>query len=352
MYLTNNLYLSDLNRISCFDSSFLNNKKIFITGASGLIGSCFIDFLVFLNLYKSANIKIYPLFSNYTSFVNRFKSYTKYDFFKPIIHDINLLCNIDFSPDFILHAAANTHPKLYLSKPVETFNTNLLGTKNVLNLVKSNNSKCVFLSSFEVYGENSQPVPLTEDYCGIVDFNKIRSCYPISKIAAETLCRSYVYQFKSNVSILRLGYIYGPTVNLQSSKADVQFLNSALIGSDIVLLSSGSQQRSYCYVFDVITAILSLLQTGESGEAYNVSSPDGNITLKRFASILSELAKVNLVIKNQLNLDNFQYSIMSSQKIQKLGWKSSFYIKEAIWHTYLIKKSFLEEKKDSYHSII
>lgn len=344
MYLTNSLYLTDLDTISSLNISFLKEKKILITGASGLIGSFLVDFLVYLNLFKNTNIQIYPVFSSEKSYTNRFGSYTYTDFLRPLIHDITIPFKLNFSPDFIVHAAGHAHPKLYITNPVETFDINFIGTKNILELQKGQGSKSIFLSSFEVYGNNQQEINLEENSLGLIDFNRIRSCYPLSKVASENLCKCFVYEYDSDISILRLGYIYGPTVNLNSSKADVQFLNNALIGKDIILLSTGSQKRSYCYVADAISAILCLLEKGGKGESYNLSVPDGNITLRDFASILAEISDVNVICKNKESIMDYQNAIMSSDKIKKIGWRSLFTTKEGISHTFYIKKFFMQKE--------
>ena len=127
--------------------------------------------------------------------------------------------------------------------------------------IAKKNDKCrtIFLSTLEVYGEDKTVESFKEDDIGYVNFMISRSCYPESKRLSETLCQAYIKEFNLDIVIARLGYIYGPTIKLSSSKADVQFLNKALSGENIVLKSSGMQKRSYCYVADTVSALLTVL---------------------------------------------------------------------------------------------
>lgn len=335
------LYLEDIKTI--FHNSDLYNQTFFITGSSGLIMSFLIDGLMYLNLYAGKKIQIYATFSNSQSLQKQFSQYLDHDCFHPLIQDITQPINIDIKADYIIHAASNTHPQLYNTKPVETIMLNLLGTKNVLEFARTcPNARCLFLSTFEVYGRPWQNRPLSEADIGILDFTQVRSCYPESKRMCENLCHAYRSEYGLQVLIARLGYIYGPTVNLNSSKADVQFLNCALNRQDIVLNSRGDQPRSYCYVADAVSGLLTLLQHGTSGETYNLSNTTETVSLKQFASTLAQLSgvqiKFNLPSTGCGSANYASSSLMSTAKLQALGWKPIFNADTGIKHTYHIKK--------------
>lgn len=335
------LYLEDIKTI--FQNSDLDNQTFFITGSSGLIMSFLIDGLMYLNLYAGKKIQIYATFSNPQSLQKQFSQYLGHDCFHPLIQDIMQPINIDIKADYIIHAASNTHPQLYNTRPVETIMLNLSGTQNVLEFARTcPNARCLFLSTFEVYGQSVHNSSLSETDIGILDFTQVRSSYPESKRMCENLCHAYHSEYGLQVLIARLGYIYGPTVNLNSSKADVQFLNCALNHQDIILNSRGDQPRSYCYVADAVSGLLTILQYGISGEAYNLSNTTETISLKQFAAKLAQLSgvqiKLNLPSTGSGSVNYAASSLMSTAKLQDLGWKPIFNADTGICHTYHIKQ--------------
>lgn len=344
MYINNEIYLNDIKKIITKDFDELKNKTVFITGSSGLIGSFLVDTLMYLNKHKGFNINIYATFSSNKSFEERFPSYKNEEFFHPVIQDINKDIDLDLTINYVIHAASNTHPQLYAQKPVETIKLNIIGSSNVLDFAKkSPNCKTLFLSTLEVYGKDSSIESFKEDHIGYVDFMIARSCYPESKRLCETLCHSYIKEFNQNIVIARLGYIYGPTIKLSSSKADVQFLNKALNKENIVLKSPGLQKRSYCYVADTVSALLTILLKGETGEAYNIASKEGNILLREYANTLADISGVSveygemgeIELQGGSQVDN---STLNSDKLSSLGWEPKFLLRDGIEHTLRIKK--------------
>ena len=351
MYFNNITYMNDIQRIINKNFEYLKNKTVFITGASGLVGSFLVDTLRYLNKNYDYKITIYATFSSKTSLINRFPDINTEAYFIPIIQDIKSPINLNAEIDYLIHAASNTHPALYAEKPVETIKLNILGTASILDFAqKSSNCKTIFLSTLEVYGEDASIEEFYEEDIGYINFMISRSCYPESKRLCETMCHAYINQYKQNIVIARLGYIYGPTVKLTSSKADVQFLNKALAGKNIILKSPGLQKRSYCYVADTVSALLTILNNGECGQAYNIASKKSNVQLKDFARILANIAGVkveygslgDIEIKGGSQVLN---STLNSNKLSALGWHSVFSLEEGIAHTLAIKRIINERYK-------
>ena len=142
MYTENDIYHSDNERIICEDFYTFRGKTFLITGASGLVGTALDDTLVILNEKFSLNLKLI--------LVSRHERKSKYDFIKIIAHDITLSLSTDDKIDYIIHAASNTHPRLYAEQPVETIEVNILGTLNILKLAKKNpDVRTIFLSTLE-----------------------------------------------------------------------------------------------------------------------------------------------------------------------------------------------------------
>lgn len=344
MHINNELYKKDIEKVIVEDFSLFKNKSILITGASGLVGSTIVDILMFLNEKFNYSIDIYGTFSREKIFENGFQSYKNNPHFHPVIQDITNAFDYDFSVDYIIHAASNTHPHLYGTKPVETIKLNILGTLNVLDFAKKNkNSKSLFLSTLEVYGSKDNIDAFEENNIGFVNFMKPRACYPESKRTCETLCHSYIQEYEVNINIARLGYIYGPTVKMDSTKADVQFLAKALNNENIVMKSAGLQKRSYLYVLDTAAALLTILLKGENGETYNVAAKSGNVLLRDYAKHLAHIANVEIIFENATEQEKKGFSTVANstldgEKIKSLGWSEKFTFEEAIEHTFKIKK--------------
>ncbi|ARR01148.1 NAD-dependent epimerase/dehydratase family protein [Campylobacter porcelli] len=347
MYINNKLYQEDIKKIIIEDFIFLKNKSILITGASGLIGSCIVDILMFLNKKFDFNINIFAIFSNIENFEKRFPSYKNNKHFNILVQDIANLFDYNFYVDYIIHAASNTHPHLYGTKPVETIKLNIIGTLNVFNFAKKNkNSKSIFLSTMEVYGSNYNIKAFKENDIGFVNFMKSRACYPESKRTCETLCHSYIEEYDLDIVIARLGYIYGPTVKMDSTKADVQFLAKALNNENIIIKSEGLQKRSYLYVLDAAAGLLTILLKGKKGETYNVAAKSGNVLLRDYAKQLAQIANVRIVFENateqeQKGFSTVLNSTLNDEKIKSLGWNEKFTFNEAIEHTFKIKKELI-----------
>ena len=348
------VYKEDIFSILCsdLDWSKLNNKSILITGASGMNGSFLVDLLMQRNKEYRSNICIYALGRNKERAKMRFSPYFQDDKFKFIEHDINDELQEIGNINYIIHAASNTHPVAYSTDPVGTITTNILGTYNLLNYASKHKvERFIFLSSVEIYGENRGDVEkFDETYCGYIDSNTLRAGYPESKRAGEALCNAFIKKYNIDVVIPRLSRVYGPTSLSSDSKALSQFINNAVNDEDIVLKSKGNQHYSYCYVADVVGAILTILIKGKSGEAYNVSDDYSNITLRQLAEILSSVnnRKVIYRLPDEEELVGFSKvtkAILDNSKLSKLGWKAKYDINKGLSQTVKVKRELRGVKK-------
>ncbi|MGN0030515.1 MAG: NAD-dependent epimerase/dehydratase family protein [Candidatus Gastranaerophilaceae bacterium] len=329
--------------ITILDKSLekLNGKSILITGANGLIGSYIVDFLCNVNEAKNLNITIYAMSRSKQKLEKRFGQ--NREGLTLVEQDLNNPLKDHFRYDYIIHAASNAHPLAYSKDPVGTMKTNLFGTMNLLETAKEYGAKFLYISTGEIYGNNKDRAFVETDL-GVVDTKLARSCYPESKRAAETLCMAYNSQFGIDVNIARLCYVYGPTITDDNSRADAQFLRNALNGEDIVMKSEGLQRRTYCYVADAVSAILTILLKGESSEVYNVANSNSIVSIKEYAQTLCEIAGVKLKFELPDAIEAKGYSkpadsILESTKLEKLGWQAFYDIKIGLLNTVLIKRS-------------
>ena len=169
----------------------LNGKNILITGACGLIGSAIIDFLI----ENKVECNIYAMARNRNKVKKCFAKYLD----NPLLHivegDVNAPIKGNIVFHYIINAASNANPNAYALDPVGTMWTNINGTKNLLDYGREHSlERFLYVSSGEVYG-NGDVDNWKESDSGYVDCMTLRSCYPTSKRAAETLCVAYSHQY-------------------------------------------------------------------------------------------------------------------------------------------------------------
>lgn len=349
MYIYDNkIYQADLKEAIDSVKSFekLKSKKIMITGASGLIGSFLVDMFVYANEKFDLQIKIYAIGRNRGRLIERF------GYRQGLIcieQDVNQKIEISYKVDYVIHAASNAYPAAFSNDPVGTIMSNIAGTKNLLDFCYNCGAeRFLFVSSGEVYGivEKNLDTFCEDDY-GYVDFLNVRSCYPSSKRAAETLCISYTKQFGLETVIARPCHTFGANVTNQDNRANVQFIKNVLDGKDIVMKSKGEKLRSYCYIADCASAILTILLEGESTQAYNIVNSTEKITILGFAQSVGKFSgkKVIFELANDQEKKNetpIVKQVLDGRKLEQLGWEGKFSIEEGIEHTVLIQKMLLE----------
>ena len=339
-------YLSDLDSV-VLNSNFqkLDGASVLITGAYGMIASFLIDCLMYYNIYKGGHIKIFAISRSRDKSLQRFGMYSSHPLMNFLYMDVTQPLNININFDIIIHAASNAHPLAFATNPVDTMKANLLGTINLLEYAVHHNSKrFIFFSSTEVYGQNESSFnnPLIESAIGNVDINNVRASYPESKRAGEVLCMAYKEQYGINTVSIRPGYIYGPTMTMDSTKADVQFIRKAILGEDIVLKSEALNIRSYCYVSDCADAIFQILFNGKDN-SYNIGGAD-IASIREFAEIAAKIAGVKIIFEVAGDVEKKGYStfmngIISNHRINAIGYNPRVCLNDGISRTIGILKT-------------
>lgn len=342
MFFHNELYEMEIEKITNYgiDWNKITGKSILITGASGLLGTVLIDAIMLRNKLYNEDIKVYALSRSEDKARERFADYWNSQFFYFVQFDINESFNIEADIDYIIHAASNTHPRLYAQDPIGSLMTNIEGTKNILEFGRKKNvARVLFLSSVEIYGNAlCEKDIFDEKYCGYLDCNTLRAAYPEGKRAGEALCQAYREQYGMDIVIPRLSRVYGPTMRLDDSKALSQFIINTINGEDIVLKSDGTQRFSYIYVMDAVRALLLLLVSGNDGEAYNIADTYGVFQLREIAEILAEISNKNIIFElpNAVEKKGFskaQIAVMDTSKIQRIGWQADCDMKNGLKKT-------------------
>lgn len=324
-------YIGDIKKAGALDQPWklLEDKVVMITGAAGLIGTVIVDILMERNRIYDNRITILAVSRNEKRILDRFHDYLHEPHFAYLCHNVNLEWKEEGRADYIIHAASNTHPVAYSQDPVGTIETNVTGSKHLLDYaVRHHTNRFVFLSSVEIYGENRGDVELfDEEYCGYIDCNTLRAGYPESKRLGEALCNAYNKAFQLDIVIPRISRVYGPTVLENDSKALSQFIKNAVDGKDIVLKSEGTQKYSYCYCVDAAYAVLMIMLKGKCKEAYNVADNSSNMEMREYASLIASYAnrKVIYQLPEKQEVSGFskvQTALMDSSKLLRLGWKA------------------------------
>lgn len=325
----------------------LKNKSVLITGAGGLICSGIVDLLLMSNELNDTNITIYAADYNIEGAYRRFGSYPNREVLKSlkiVYYDATKKNEFEFKVDYIIHGASNAHPKAITEKPVETMLDNFCGMYDLLEFArKSGTINTLFISSSEVYGLNNSKKPFLENEYGFLDILNPRNSYSSGKRAGETLCASYSAEYGIHTNIVRPGHIYGPTASPKDSRVGSSFAYDVVNGRNLVLKSTGEQIRSYCYMLDCDTAMLTVLLVGENVNAYNISNPNSILTIKELAEMYAEAGGVKVIFDlpteaEKAAFNPMENSSLDSTKLESLGWKGLFDGKRGTSHTISVLK--------------
>ena len=257
-------------------------KKILITGGAGFIGSHLCNFLI------NQNAHIICLDNFVTGNKKNITENLHKNNFELMEGDITSDINIHI--DEIYHFACPASPVQYQINPINTFKTSIIGTLNVIELALKNNATIIHASTSEIYGD---PLisPQKEEYWGNVNPIGIRSCYNESKRAAETLLFDYHRQHNLKVKICRIFNTYGTNMSPNDGRVISNFIIQAINNKPITIYGDGSQTRSFCYIDDLITGIVNLMNIDYIGPV-NLGNPD-TINILELAKIILKLTNSN-----------------------------------------------------------
>ena len=256
-------------------------NRILITGGAGFLGSHLCDSL----LEKGADvICVDNFFSGSKDNIRHLSSHPYFEFTRhDIIHPLFL------EVDKIFHLACPASPIHYQINAIKTVKTNVMGTINMLGLAKRIKARILLTSSSEVYGD-AKVHPQPEGYWGNVNPIGLRSCYDEGKRVAETLMMDYHRQNKVDIQIARIFNTYGPRMAVNDGRAISNFIVQALRGDPLTVYGDGSQTRSFCYVSDLIQALIALMEINEFPGPVNLGNPE-EISLLEVAEKIIKLTK-------------------------------------------------------------
>ena len=268
-------------------------KSILITGGNGFLGKYFVKVFLEYNKFLEKPIKLIVLDL-------KFKKNDK-------INDSNVLYikknvskkfSIYRKIDYIIHAAGIASPFYYRKKPIETLQVSIEGTKNCLDIARKNNSKFVFFSSSEIYGDpDKKNIPTKEVYRGNVSTLGPRACYDESKRLGETLCYIYRNKYNLDINIIRPFNVYGPGMKQKDYRIFPNFISNILNNKKINIYGTGKQTRTYCYITDAIEGFIRVLCYGKKGEVYNIGNTDPEISVSQIFKVLNKIHNKKIISK-------------------------------------------------------
>ena len=312
----NKIEIDDLDYIcknGLDELQLLSGNKILLVGGAGFLGYYFVKSILYWNqnyLHCGSPISITVL-DNFSRGRPRWLAdLSKSKSLEIIEHDITKkLPNSLTGYTYIIHAASIASPTFYRLHPLETMDANVNGLRNLLEYTKESNltgeivKGFLYFSTSEIYGDPSPEfIPTPESYRGYVSCTGPRACYDESKRYGETLSVIFAQKYKLPVKIVRPFNNYGPGLKITDKRVIPDFARNIINGEDIVIYSSGSPMRTFCYIADAIIGYYKVLTKGISGESYNIGTNDTEISISDLAIHMATLSK---------NLFNYSGSIVS-----------------------------------------
>ena len=251
--------------------------RVLVTGGAGFIGSHLCDRLI------EAGHEVICVDNFYSSDKSNIQHLLGNPRFELIRHDVTFPLYLEV--DRIYHLACPASPIHYQRDPVQTTKTAVHGSINMLGLAKRTGARILLASTSEVYGDPTVH-PQTEDYWGNVNPIGPRACYDEGKRAAETLFFDYWRQHNLDIKVVRLFNTYGPRMHPRDGRVVSNFIMSALEGRPLTVYGKGEQTRSFCYVDDLIEALIRMMATDSSVTGpVNLGNP-GEFTIGELAEMV------------------------------------------------------------------
>ncbi len=327
-------------------SSFWANRRVFVTGATGLVGSWLVKDLLSKGAYVVALVRDYDPQSelirsgdiNKTSVVNG--ALEDYATLERAINENEISAVFHLGAQPIVGAAQRN--------PLPTLETNIRGTYNLLEACRVHRNlvnQIVVASSDKAYGESST-LPYTEDM-------PLKGVHPyeVSKSCTDLITQSYASSYKLPAAIARCGNIYGGG-DLHWSRIVPGTIRSFLSGEAPVIRSDGKFTRDYIYVEDVAAAYLQLGQAINeqevAGEAFNFS-PESPLTVLELVELIARIMKTSHlkpIIQNQAQGEIISQYLDSSKAASVLGWRTSFNHRSGMERTITWYRNYLNTPQE------
>jgi len=301
-------------------------KKILVTGGAGFLGSHLCERLL------NDGHEVICLDNYFTGSKQNILHLINNPYFEVVRHDITMPFFIEV--DEIYNLACPASPIHYQHNPIKTIKTSVSGSINMLGLAKRIGAKILQASTSEVYGDPDVH-PRTEDYWGKVNPIGSRACYDEGKRCAEALFVNYHKQNKVKIKIARIFNTYGPRMDPQDGRVVSNFIMQALKGEDITIYGTGEQSRSFCYVDDMIDALILLMETDDKLTGpVNLGNPDEMSMLDLASMVIGLTGSDSEITFRKLPEDDpMQRQPDISLAKKELNWEPTTRFKEGLQET-------------------
>ncbi len=269
--------------------------KILVTGGAGFLGSHLCERLL------NQGHEVICLDNFFTGRKKNIIKLLDYNSFELIRHDVVDPFKVEV--DQIYNLACPASPVHYQYNPIKTNKTSIVGAINCLGLAKRINARILQASTSEIYGD-PKVHPQEESYWGNVNPIGLRSCYDEGKRCAETLFFDYHRQNNVDIRVMRIFNTYGPNMHPKDGRVVSNFIVQALMGNDITVFGEGTQTRSFCYVDDLISGMISLMNTEGVHQPVNIGNPVEFTIMELAEIVLNKIDSSSKVINKPLPSDD------------------------------------------------
>ena len=311
-------------------------KRILVTGGAGFLGSHLCERLL------AAGDEVLCVDNFFTGTRHNVHHLLDHPRFELLRHDVTFPLYVEV--DQIYNLACPASPIFYQMDPVQTTKTSVLGAINMLGLAKRLKIPMLQASTSEVYGD-PEVHPQREEYWGHVNPIGLRACYDEGKRCAETLVFDYVRQHAVAGKVMRIFNTYGPRMKPNDGRVVSNFIVQALRGEDITIYGDGSQTRSFCYVDDLITGMVSLMATpADVHGPINIGNPNEFTMLELAKLVLDMTGSRARVVHMPLPADDPKQRRPDISKARELlGWEPTIQLREGLAATIAYFRNVIDE---------
>jgi len=303
--------------------------RILITGGAGFIGSHLCERLMHEgnevicldNLFTGSKKNILHLMDNsYFEFI-------RHDIIHPIFIEVDQIYNL----------ACPAAPVHYQYNPIKTIKTSVMGALNMLGLAKRVKARILQASTSEIYGDPVQH-PQEESYWGNVNPIGLRACYDEGKRVAEALFYSYYREVGVDIRVVRIFNTYGPRMALNDGRVVSNFIIQAIKNEKITIYGDGEQTRSFCYVDDMVDALIKMMNTEDFPGPVNLGSDD-EVPIRELAVMILKLLNPDVHPDERFNFkplpedDPVRRKPAIALARERLSWTPSTSLQEGITNT-------------------
>jgi len=315
----------------------LTSKRVLVTGGAGFLGSHICERLL------AQGHEVICADNYFTGSKANISHLLQHPFFELMRHDVTFPLYVEV--DEIYNMACPASPVHYQYDPVQTTKTSVHGAINMLGLAKRVRAKILQASTSEVYGD-PKIHPQKEDYWGHVNPIGIRSCYDEGKRCAETLFFDYHRQNQVRIKVARIFNTYGPRMHPNDGRVVSNFIVQALKNESITIYGDGQQTRSFCFVDDLVSGLMSLMNSpDEITGPINIGNP-GEFTMLELAEKIIHLAGSKSILEfKPLPADDpkqRQPDITLARKY--LNWQPTIALDEGLTRTIAYFKALLQKE--------